>query len=173
MIAPTFFSDPSVKTMETVETPDIEVSQDPSETPLEVTEARPKVPRTQKQMDALENARKRAMQVRSERAELKSKEREIVRTQMEMERKAKADRIRSEYDAMQRVDAEEEEEPAPPAPPTKKARKPARRIIVHEVSSASESEDDTVDVILPKERKKPTAAEAGYRRTMDKMFTFG
>ena len=172
MIAPTFFSDPSVKTMETVETPDIEVSQDPSETPLEVTEARPKVPRTQKQMDALENARKRAMQVRSERAELKSKEREIVRTQMEMERKAKADRIRSEYDAMQRVDAEEEEEPAP-APPTKKARKPARRIIVHEVSSASESEDDTVDVILPKERKKPTAAEAGYRRTMDKMFTFG
>ena len=172
MIAPTFFSDPSVKTMETVETPDIEVSQDPSETPLEVTEARPKVPRTQKQMDALENARKRAMQVRSERAELKSKEREIVRTQMEMERKAKADRIRSEYDAMQRVDAEEEEEPAPP-PPTKKARKPARRIIVHEVSSASESEDDTVDVILPKERKKPTAAEVGYRRTMDKMFTFG
>ena len=158
--------------MENVETPDIEVAQDVPETPQEVTEARPKVPRTQKQMEALENARKRAMQVRSERAELKSKERELVRAQMDMERKANADRIRTEYDAMQRVEEEEETVPARPQP-TKKARKPARRIIVHEVSSASESEDDTVDVILPKERKKPTAAEAGYQRTMDKMFTFG
>ena len=62
----------------------------------------------------------------------------------------------------------EEEEPI-----KKKARKPARRIIVHEVSSASESEDDTVDVILPKAKTKPTAEEEGYRRTMQKMFTYG
>lgn len=162
----------------TSDTPDVEVSQGTPETPLEATEARQKVPRTEKQMAALESARRRAMQVRSEKAELKSKEREIVRAHMEAQRKADANRIRDEYDAMQRVEAEDEEEqPATPPPPTKnptkKARKPARRIIVHEVSSASESDDDTVDVILPKERRKPTAAEVGYQRTMDKMFSFG
>ena len=132
--------------------------------PSEVIPPR-KAPRTPAQLAALDAARQKAMKIRTEKAELSRKEKEVARVQLERQRSERAAKIQSEYDALHAV-----ESPAPPQPeaeplPPKKARKPARRIIVHEVSSAEEDEDDTVDVILPK--AKPVDP---YARVRQKMF---
>ena len=54
--------------------------------------------------------------------------------------------------------------------PLKKKRKPARKVVVTEVSSASESEASDVEVVLPRARKKPSPEELQYQRSMSKMF---
>jgi sRNA-binding protein len=143
----------------------VESTESPVESPSEVVTPRQKAPRTPAQLAALDAARQKAMKIRTEKAELSRKEKEVARVQLERQRSERAAKIQSEYDALHAV-----ESPAPPPPeaeplPPKKARKPARRIIVHEVSSAEEDEDDTVDVILPK--AKPVDP---YARVRQKMF---
>ena len=143
----------------------VESTESPVESPSEVAIPRQKAPRTPAQLAALDAARQKAMKIRTEKAELSRKEKEVARVQLERQRSERAAKIQSEYDALHAV-----ESPAPPQPeaeplPPKKARKPARRIIVHEVSSAEEDEDDTVDVILPK--AKPVDP---YARVRQKMF---
>ena len=146
-----------------------ESTEVPVTSPDEVTEDPPpprqKIPRSEKQLQALQAAREKALRIRQERADLTRKEKEIARAQQEREKSDRAAKIQSEYDALQKKEDE-------PEPPPKRARKPARRIIVHEASSGEESEDDTVDVILPPKPKQPTAEQLRLQRSMDKMFSF-
>ena len=141
----------------------VESTEPPVDAPSEVVTPRQKASRTPAQLAALDAARQKAMKIRTEKAELSRKEKEVARVHLERQRSERAAKIQSEYDALHTVEspAQPEAEPLPP----KKARKPARRIIVHEVSSAEEDEDDTVDVILPK--AKPTDP---YARVRQKMF---
>ena len=111
------------------------------------------------------------MKVRAEKSELNRKEKEVVRAQQNLVASERAAKIQSDYDALS-IPKEEILEEEEPLPTPKKARKPARRIIVHEVSSASDTEDDTVDVILPKQRRGPSPEELVYRQTLNKMFTY-
>ena len=148
-----------------------------TEDPVEATEVAPKVkvPRTPKQLAALESARVKAMAARAEKAELRRKEKEVLRAQTDAAKQDRAARIQAEYDALHAVKEEEEveEEVEEERVVKKAARKPARRIIVHEVSSASEEEDDTVDVIVPKAKRGPTPQEVALERVRNKMFSIG
>jgi hypothetical protein len=153
-----------------------------------------KAPRSDAQKVALARAREKAVAVRAQNAALKKKELEVERALLQ---KAKADRaakIESDYEALsqppvppvptrQAPIAEPASEPGSsirerskiatadePAKPRK--RKPARRVVVTEVSSASESEASDVEVVLPRARKKPTPEELQYERAMSKMFSY-
>jgi hypothetical protein len=149
------------------------VTEEPVE-PTEVVTPRVKVPRTPKQLAALESARVKAMAARAEKAELRRKEKEVLRAQTDAAKQDRAARIQAEYDALHAVKEEEVEEEVEEERVVKKAaRKPARRIIVHEVSSASEEEDDTVDVIVPKAKRGPTPQEVALERVRNKMFSIG
>ena len=145
----------------------VESTESPVESPSEVVTPRQKAPRTPAQLAALDAARQKAMKIRTEKAELSRKEKEVARVQLERQRSERAAKIQSEYDALHAVEspAPPQPETEPPQPAPKKARKPARRIIVHKVSGAEEDEDDTVDVILPK--AKPVDP---YARVRQKMF---
>ena len=129
--------------------------------------------RTPKQLAALESARVKAMAARAEKAELRRKEKEVLRAQTDAAKQDRAARIQAEYDALHTVKEEEVEEEVEERVVKKAARKPARRIIVHEVSSASEEEDDTVDVIVPKQKRGPTPQEVALERVRNKMFSIG
>ena len=142
---------------------DPEIEQPSTEIEQPASVARQKIPRTDKQLKALEQARQRAQQVRQEKAELNRKEKEISRAQQEQAKQQRAKKIQDDYEALTR-------EPVEEAP--KKTRKPARRIIVHEVSSAEDSDDSTVDVIIPKAKREPTATELAYNATLQKMFHY-
>ena len=148
------------------------VTEDPVEA-TEVVTPRVKVPRTPKQLAALESARVKAMAARAEKAELRRKEKEVLRAQTDAAKQDRAARIQAEYDALHTVKEEEVEEEVEERVVKKAARKPARRIIVHEVSSASEEEDDTVDVIVPKQKRGPTPQEVALERVRNKMFSIG
>ena len=67
-----------------------------------------------------------------------------------------------------------EDPPLPVKVPKPKKRKPARRIVVTEVSSESEDEED-VEVVLPKYKQPPAPSkeELHMQRAMDKMFSYG
>ena len=148
-----------------MESDPVESTESPVESPSEVVTPRQKAPRTPAQLAALDAARQKAMKIRTEKAELSRKEKEVARVQLERQRSERAAKIQSEYDALHAPPVESPAQPETEPLPPKKARKPARRIIVHEVSSAEEDEDDTVDVILPK--AKPVDP---YARVRQKMF---
>ena len=148
------------------------------------TQAPQKRERTEAQKASLEAARAKALQVRRENALLREKER-ALKTH---ERAEKVRQVEQAYSAIQPKiepetwdDLSEEEEQGlkvvKPAPAKK--RKPARRVIVTEVSSAEESDNDStgdVEVVLPRARpppKPPTAQEINYQRTLNKMFNYG
>ena len=148
-----------------------EESSTPTEVPLEVTEEtpKPKLERTDAQKAALQKAREKAMAVRAENATLKKKEVEVERALLAKAKAERAAKVEAEYNALATV-TEEASEEAPREKPRK--RKPARRVIVTEASSASETEDE-VEVILPRARKQPSAEETSYQRVVNKMFAFG
>ena len=147
------------------------VTESPVE-PTEVVTPRVKIPRTPKQLAALEGARVKAMAARAEKAELRRKEKEVLRAQTDAAKQDRAARIQAEYDALH-AEEEEVEEAVEERVIKKAARKPARRIIVHEVSSASDEEDDTVDVIMPKAKRGPTPEELALEQVRNKMFSIG
>jgi pyruvate/2-oxoglutarate dehydrogenase complex dihydrolipoamide acyltransferase (E2) component len=147
--------DPSIEES----TPGTEEPQAPTEPPPPTTVKRE---RTDLQKLALKKAREKALKVRAENAALKKREQEIEKQLVE---KAKAERLAK----IQEYEKEQEEPEAEPEPePVKKKKKPARRVIVTEVSSGEETEED-VEVVLPKQKK--SAQQLQYERTMAKMFT--
>ena len=103
------------------------------------------------------------MKIRQQRADLTRKEKEVAKATAERDRQERAAKIQAEFDALKAAPVQEET-------PVPKKRKPARRIIVHEASSGED--DDTVDVVLPRERKPPSAAEVQYQRTLNKLFYY-
>ena len=142
----------------------VDVSEPPVEPTAEASTPRQKAPRTPAQLAALEAARTKAMKIRQQRADLTRKEKEVAKATTERDRQERAAKIQAEFDALKATPVQEET-------PVLKKRKPARRIIVHEASSGEEA-DDTVDVVLPRERKPPSAAEVQYQRTLNKMFYY-
>ena len=132
-----------------------EVIDVPIEAPQELSAAPVKV-RTEKQQEALAKARS----ARAQKAELARKQSELDRRLLEKARKTEADRIEREYNAM--------DDDEPETPPRRK-RKPARKIVVTEVSSASES-DEEIEVQIPKKREL-SAEQLRQQRLYQKMFT--
>ena len=157
-----------------------ETAQATGETSLPPTEARVKAPRSEAQIAALERARIKAQEARGEAAALRKKEQEVERAMVAKARAERAARVEAEYKALttpvQEVQEEETSPPPEPETPAKPMRKkPARRVIVTEVSSGEET-DEEVEVVLPKARKappQPTAEELMFQRSMTKMFTYG
>ena len=165
-----------------------------TDTPVEVTEATEplaplpplaaKKPRSIAQLKALQAAREKALQVRKANAQLRDKER-AVRNAQKVERMTS---IEEAYDRLPTSTKEPdwdtpiqewpEDPPMPvaPAPQNKlKRRKPARRVIVTEVSSESESDNEDVEVVLPKYKPPPAPSreELHMQRAMERMFTYG
>ena len=132
-----------------------EVIEVPSEASQELSVAPVKV-RTEKQQEALAKARS----ARAQKAELARKQSELDKRLLEKARKTEADRIEREYNAM-------DDDDEPETPPRRK-RKPARKIVVTEVSSASESEE--IEVQIPKKREL-SAEQLRQQRIYQKMFT--
>ena len=136
-----------------------------------------KVPRSGAQVAALQRAREKAMQVRQANAELKRKQQEIDRATLARAKAEERERIEREYQALHSTDSTREEstreestrENEVAEKPRK--RKPARKVIVTEASSGSEEEDE-VEVVLPRERRKMTAEEIRYQRAYRKMFEY-
>ena len=124
-----------------------------------------KAPRTDAQKAALDRAREKAMAVRAQNASLKRKEQEVERALAQKAKEERAARVEAEYEALSKPPIEAE-----PMSPLKKKRKPARKVVVTEVSSASESEASEVEVVLPRARKKQSPEEAQYQQSMLKMF---
>lgn len=139
--------------------------------------------RTPAQIDALNRARMKAQQVRSENKSLRDKQKEIDKTAMEEVKRAKVEKIEKEYTAIKQQPKESVSEPPPPEDEEeevvyqkkeKKAKK--KRIVVVQASSDSDSEE--VEVRLPKKKRekekqnspKFDAAEYQYRRAYNKMF---
>jgi len=129
------------------------------------------------------------MMVRQQNAELKRKQQEIDRATLAKAKQDERERIEREYNNLhaQRPKAppiEEEDRHAirtgPPVSeeenPEKirekpRKRKPARRVIVTEASSGSETEEE-VEVQLPRQRRPRSAEEITYQRAMSKMFDY-
>ena len=142
---------------------------------------KPKAARTEAQVLALKRARERAAVVRAENAELRKKEKEIDRAAAEEARRAKADRVQREYDALnatprgiapeedvneageameEALTAEDGEAEYVKKRPTKK-----KRVIVKEVSS-----DEEIEVVLPKRKQVASSQDPRYEKAMKKMF---
>ena len=159
-----------------------ETTEIPSETPEPLPPLQPlagKRPRSEAQLRALEAARAKALQVRKERAQIRNMERAVQNAQ-KVQRMAS---VEEEYARLPKEpdpdwDTPIEEWPEDPHLPVKvpkpKKRKPARRIVVTEVSSESEDEED-VEVVLPKYKQPPAPSkeELHMQRAMDKMFSYG
>ena len=152
-----------------------------SQTPIQESV---KKERTPAQIDALNRARIKAHEVRSQNKSLRDKQKEIDKTAMEEIKRAKVEKIEKEYSAIKQQPKEPVSEPPPEdeeeeevvyQKKEKKAKK--KRIVVVQASSDSDSEE--VEVRLPKKkREKETpknspkfdAAEYQYRRAYNKMF---
>ena len=144
------------------------------EEPTEVAqEPRVKRPRTEAQILALNRAREQAMAVRLQNADLRRKQAEIDRAHAAKTKREDNERIEREFAALsQPPPSPPSPEEAPRAPreeAPRRKRKPARRVVVTEASSASESEDE-VEVTLPRARKAPTREQILYQKTMSKLF---
>ena len=165
---------------ETVQSESVEVTE--ATEPLAPLQAQKK-PRSIAQLKALQAAREKALQVRKENAQLRDKER-AVRNAQKVERMAS---IEEAYDRLQTKTEEPdwdtpieewpEDPPMPVKEPKPKRRKPARRVIVTEVSSESEGDEDhqDVEVVLPKYKPPPAPSreELHMQRAMERMFTYG
>lgn len=151
-----------------------------------------KRPRTEAQMHALLNARKKALMVRQQNADLKRKQQEIDRATLAKAKQDERERIEREYNSLHAQRPKVVTGASlPTAPPIEeedrhtirtrpeeekirekpRKRKPARRVIVTEASSGSETEEE-VEVQLPRQRRPRSAEEISYQRAMSKMFEY-
>jgi hypothetical protein len=129
-----------------------------------------KKPRTEAQTLALQKAREQAMMVRQQNAELKRKQQEIDRAVLAKAKRDERERIEREYDHLHSTPAKEAEVMEADEKPARK-RKPARKVIVTEVSSGSDTEEE-VQVVLPRAKKSMTAEQIRYQRAYSKMFDY-
>ena len=96
---------------------------------------------------------------------------------LQTQKQERISKVQEEYEALtnrkepKKVKVPESSEEFLSEETTPKKRKPARRIIVHEVSSAEESDGEDVEVVLPKV-KPPTEKEIQYQSVLNKMFTY-
>ena len=163
---------------ETVQSEPVEASETPE--PLQPLAAKKPRPRSEAQLKALQAARARALEVRKANAEVRVKERAVQNAQ-------KVQRMASVEEAYDRLPTKTEDPdwdtpieqwpddpPLPVKQPKPKRRKPARRIVVTEVSSESEDEED-VEVLLPKYKPPPAPSkeELHMQKAMDRMFNYG
>ena len=164
--------------MSEAETPPTEALQtttEPLSTPTEgpgaeLIATRQKRPRTEAQMLALQRAREQAMMVRQQNADLKRKQQEIDRAVLAKAKRDERERIEREYDHLHSTPPEEAEVMEADEKPARK-RKPARKVIVTEVSSGSDTEEE-VQVVLPRAKKSMTAEQIRYQRAYTKMFDY-
>jgi hypothetical protein len=149
---------------------------EPLNTPTDGTTQGSKVqkrPRTEAQIHALQKAREQAMIVRQQNAELKRKQQEIDRATLAKAKRDERQRIEREYDALHsKVEEDHTDEPQSRSEEGKpRKRKPARKVIVTEASSGSET-DEEVEVVLPRAKKAMTAEQIRYQRAYSKMFEY-
>jgi hypothetical protein len=146
-----------------MDTPTLAPDPSPDLTKTEKTRMN-KQPRSESQIAALARARARAIEVRR------------FKSEQAWERK-ESDKNLPTREEMLEWEAEKEEKKRmaegsqSPKQSPKKKRKPARRVIVTEVSSGSDSD---VEVVLPRVAKqKPLSeSEIQYRHTESKMFSY-
>ena len=157
--------------MSEADTPSTEELQPSTEILSTATEgSRQKKPRTEAQTLALQKAREQAMMVRQQNAELKRKQQEIDRAVLAKAKRDERERIEREYDQIHSTPPEEAEVMEADEKPARK-RKPARKVIVTEVSSGSDTEEE-VQVVLPRAKKSMTAEQIRYQRAYSKMFDY-
>jgi hypothetical protein len=146
-----------------------ETRMDTSDTPtlaptpshdLAKTEKIHKQPRSESQIAALARARARAIEVRR------------FKSEQAWERKESDKNLPTREDMVEYEAEMAEKKRMAEEPPTPKKRKPARRVIVTEVSSASDDSD--VEVVLPRvaKQKPMSESEIQYRQTESKMFSY-
>jgi hypothetical protein len=154
---------------------------DPSDTPILAPDPSPdlaktektrmnKQPRTESQIAALARARARAIEVRRFKSEQAWERKESDKDLPTREELMEWERERAEKKRMR--DETDDESPTPKQSPRKHKRKPARRVIVTEVSSASDDSD--VEIVLPRvaKQKPMSEPEIKYRQTETKMFHY-
>ena len=118
--------------------------------------------RTPAQLEHLRLAREKALQVRKANAELKKKEREVDRAELEQKKKARVDAVETAYKQLkgeepkaEENDAGDEEEEVEYVYEKKPKKKKKRVVVVQQ----SDSEDEEVEVVLPKRREVPKVDE--------------
>jgi hypothetical protein len=164
--------DTSDTRVDTSDTPTLAPDPSPDLAKTEKTRTN-KQPRTESQIAALARARARAIEVRRFKSEQAWERKESDKDLPTREELREWEKERSEK---RRVRDESDDEPQTPKhSPRKqspKKRKPARRVIVTEVSSASDDSD--VEIVLPRVAKqKPMSdSEIQYRQTESKMFSY-
>ena len=129
--------------------------------------------RTEAQVAALSRAREEAMKVRQQNAELRRKEKEIDRVTLAQAKEDKRQRIEREYSELTKTAPPIQSDPQEETPQEEKPRrkkKPARKVIVTEASSGSEEEE--VEVVLPRQKKPMSAEQLAYQRAYSKMFEY-
>lgn len=111
--------------------------------------------RTPAQLEHLRLAREKALQVRKANAELKKKEREVDRAELEQKKKARVDAVETAYKQLKGVepkaeenDAGDEEEEVEYVYEKKPKKKKKRVVVVQQTDS-----EDEVEVVLPKRRE--------------------
>ena len=167
---------------ETPPTEPLQTSTEPLSKPTDGTTQVQKRPRTEAQTHALQKAREQAMMVRQQNAELKRKQQEIDRAVLAKAKRDERERIEREYDHLHSTPPEEaevmeaDEKPVGSEAPVttsgrSRKRKPARKVIVTEVSSGSDTEEE-VQVVLPRAKKSMTAEQIRYQRAYTKMFDY-
>ena len=145
-------------------------------------------PRTPAQIEALQRARIKALEVRQRNKELRDKQKEIDRAAVEQTKRQNSERIQREYECLvsttrqeergrqvqepSLIPAQEEEEVEEEVVYQKKEKKPRKkRVIVVQQSSSDEEEE--VEVRLPPKRKRPESKrddDAFYRKAYNRMF---
>ena len=160
-----------------------------SEASTEVTTSTASVkPRTSAQMEALQRARVKALEVRQRNKELRDKQKEIDRAAVEQTKRQNSERIQREYESLvsatqqehkgrevqepSLIPAQEEEEVEEEVVYQKKEKKPrTKRVIVVQQSSSDEEEE--VEVRLPPKRERPENKQEDayfYRKAYNRMF---
>ena len=137
-----------------------------------VTEVVQKKPRTEAQMAALENARRKALQMRAQKTALKKQEEADKATAV-----VEAQKQPIEEPPIPPVEAEEPETPVEPEEEieyVKKARsrpKPKKRIVVVEESS----DEEELEIRLPPKKRKefapPEKVDPRFEHAYSKMFS--
>ena len=146
-------------------------------------------PRTPAQMEALQKARMKALEVRQRNKELRDKQREIDRVAIEQTKKQNSERIQREYESLvsakqqedkgtelrklSLISAQQEEELEEEVVYQKKEKRPRKkRVIVVQQSSSDEEEE--VEVRLPPKRTRPESKQTQdddyfYRKAYNRM----
>jgi len=144
-----------------------------------MSEASPKVSkreRTPAQMEALERARIKAVEVRARNTELRRKEREVVNAQLQENRRIREEKIQQEYQerfAQKEVEEMEATEDSCDHSCEPKQKKKKKVVVVRQESSSSEEEVE-IRMKNPKRKKYQDVDfdPENYQQLFQKLFEF-